>query len=958
MATEQQLRVLTAKKENLFRRIQGIYDASNNIATSENLPLSKLDPETSRLFENYKRKDSIPNYEDIIEVTIPQTGPIAVESKSPPKENHSLESISPSHSLCSTTSCNSPQQNSTVLLATAIVYIQDCNGEKQQARFILDSASQAHLLTANCRKRLGLPMSKVYNSISGIGSNSNPAHGQSNLTFFSRYDPLKSYNINVLVVNKITNQLPTSPINTESMSCFKNLPLADEKYHQPGPIDGIIGAQLFPHLFYTGRVTTSKSSPIAVESSLGYVVMGCAPLLSSTDQTQIFCTTMDEPPIENILKRFWELEEVSVSVAMDPEDEYCENLFVSTVDRDPTGRYIVSLPFKNHPSNLGDSYSFAYKRYLSLERRLKASPELKLEYDKIIQDYLNQGHMSIVEENDSDSTTYYIPHHPIFKASSSTPVRAVFDASMKSTSSLSLNDILYAGPKLQIDIRTILLNFRLFSIAMCADIRQMYRQIIVAESHRRYQRLLWRFSPERLVTKLQLNTVSFGIKSSPYLALRVVQQLAKDESKTYPNAAQVVLRDLYIDDLVSSVDSIDDAKLLYEESVGLFKSGGFELVKWSSNSKQLLDIIPPEIHLVDLLQFESDTLKVLGLQWNPHADILSFQVNSTRQTCSKRIILSTIARCYDPLGLLSPVILYAKLIIKDLWSLALQWDDTPPPNILKKWLLFIDELSLLNNFQVPRHVSVFKNSPTILVAFADASEKAYGGVVYLQTLTPNKQIKVTLLCSKSKVSPTKTISIPRLELCAAHLVSKLVHFVLDTYGSRIPIIDLLAFSDSTVVLSWLNSSPSRWATFVANRVTKVTQLVSKENWFHIDSQSNPADCISRGLTPSELLEHPLWLTGPSWLSNYRNQWPIQPFDSGVSSTTIEQKLIALPLVDKGANSLYLLVTRISTWWKLIRATIYVLRFLRILPRQNYILAEQLEKAELTMIRVVQRNLMV
>lgn len=192
-----------------------------------------------------------------------------------------------------------------------------------------------------------------------------------------------------------------------------------------------------------------------------------------------------------------------------------------------------------------------------------------------------------------------------------------FTRAARTDSSFSLNDILYTGPKLQADVVTMLLNFRLFEVAMTADIRQMYRMIAVCPEHRKFQRLLWRFSPHDPLLIYELNTVVFGLNSSPYLALRTIHQLASDEAESYPEASKAVLRDMYMDDYVTSVSKIVDAKILFQQMVGLFKAGGFELVKWSSNSSELLSEVPETSRSADIVQFSSDTLKILGLQWHP-----------------------------------------------------------------------------------------------------------------------------------------------------------------------------------------------------------------------------------------------------------------------------------------------------------------------------------------------------
>jgi len=191
-------------------------------------------------------------------------------------------------------------------------------------------------------------------------------------------------------------------------------------------------------------------------------------------------------------------------------------------------------------------------------------------------------------------------------------------------------------------------------------------------------------NPEDDVQIYELKIVAFGLKASPYLALRTVKQLLGDEDGNYPLAAQYALRDLYMDDFCCSVDSEEKALQLYKESVNLFRSGGFTLTKWSTNSINLLENIPVESRLSDNVTFKTDT-KILGIQWNAKTDILSFSLKIPDPTCTKGAILSTVARCWDPIGLLAPFILFLKLLIKNLWLLKLDWDEPVPEHIFKIW---------------------------------------------------------------------------------------------------------------------------------------------------------------------------------------------------------------------------------------------------------------------------------
>lgn len=856
-------------------------------------------------------------------------------------------------SLCSTAIRPTFNFNKTVLLSTAIVNILGQNGEIHRARFLLDSASQSHFITIKCCRRLKLPMTKLHSiaTVRGIGVASCSTRGLVDIVISSCFNPIKRYPLEALVVDNIVEKLPFSVVQTDSLSYIRNLPLADSTFHIPGEIDGIIGADLYPYLLGQTRIFGPPNLPVAIETSLGFVLMGTVPVTSNIERQQNFCTIL-EPPLENLVSKFWEMEELPLQSVQKPEDVECENIFKATYKRELSGRYSVALPFKISPSNLGDSYSVAFRRFMSLEKKLQFSTDYRNQYCDVINDYIEQGHLSKISEENLVAPSYYMPHHGVLKINStSTPLRVVFDASAKTDSLFSLNDLLHTGPKLQADVLTMFINFRLYEIAFMADIRQMYRQINLSQEHRRFQRILWRFSPSEPISTYELNTVSFGVKSSPFLALRTVRQLAMDEITSYPLASKVICRDMYMDDLISSSQSINEAKLLYNQLIDLFKSGGFDLVKWAVNSKELLEEIPIENRAVDVVNFETDYLKVLGIQWQPKLDIFFFKINPEMRECTKRNILSVVARCFDPLGLIAPVVLVVKLLIKQLWTFRLDWDEIPPDSFVKHWQDFQRDLSLLSEFKIPRHLGIFENSRIMLIGFADACETSFGSVVYLRTVTRDI-VQINLICAKTKVSPVKTVSIPRLELCAAHLLSKLIHFVVETFKSRLEIDKIFAFSDSTVVLSWINSSPHRWKTFVANRVSMIQDLVPSNCWFHIDGKDNISDCLSRGLTPSSFMANKEWTTGPGWLRLDESHWPIRSFNAE-QHTPLEQKLVTLVATNNVVHPLVFLVERCSSWLKLLRCTVYVLRFVKRIPRRNYISASDLEEAECLLIKTVQ-----
>ncbi|GBP44896.1 hypothetical protein EVAR_24811_1 [Eumeta japonica] len=195
----------------------------------------------------------------------------------------------------------------------------------------------------------------------------------------------------------------------------------------------------------------------------------------------------------------------------------------------------------------------------------------------------------------------------------------------------------------------------------------------------------------------------------------------------------------------------------------------------------------PHTHRVsDNVEFDAnDKLKILGLHWLPAKDVFTFSVDWQTRECTKRNILSTVARLWDLMGHVAPVILLAKLFIKWLWENKIDWDDTPPASFIVRWQQFENELPLLRDVHLPRHIGVNAHCFTSVLGFADASERAYGGVVYLHVYYPDdNRYALNLLTAKSRVAPLRNISLARLELCANLILAKLMRIIIDTYSSR------------------------------------------------------------------------------------------------------------------------------------------------------------------------------
>ena len=149
--------------------------------------------------------------------------------------------------------------------------------------------------------------------------------------------------------------------------------------------------------------------------------------------------------------------------------------------------------------------------------------------------------------------------------------------------------------------------------------------------------------------------------------------------------------------------------------------------------------------------------------------------------------------------------------------------------------------------------------------FGDVSELAYGGVVYLRAIDTDNAVHVSLITAKTTVASIKSLSMPWLELCGVVITAKLLSHCRKVLN--VPMSNKFAWTDSTVVLSWLRGNRRSFKPFVGNRVAELMEIVPSHRWQHVPGITNPADCTSRGLYPSELVQHRTWWNGLSWLHN-------------------------------------------------------------------------------------------
>jgi hypothetical protein len=695
------------------------------------------------------------------------------------------------------------------------------------------------------------------------------------------------------------------------------------------------------------------NDPIGRLTNLGWVCFG--PTLIENfrrDSRSYFSRTYrsqvvdQRRPSDDAIRKFWELDAIGIkdettSPAMTAEEKAAvEKVSESLQSKD--GRYEIGIPWKEGEPKFRDNYEVAFARLESQERSLrKKGTEVMEAYNQIFEDYERKGYIREVPKSEAKEQ-WLLPHFPVFRPDKeTTKVRTVFDAAMKHEGK-SLNSAIRPGPKLQREIVDILIRFRKAPIALTADISEMFLQVSLREQDRPYHRFLWRNYDSTQEPKVyEFQRLLFGNAASPFCAQYTLHSHAQTHAREYPAAAESVDHSMYVDDLLDSCEMVPDAQNLQLQLSELLALAGFKLRKWASNDDEVLRNVPEEDRLstFEINSQETPSTKTLGVLWDAKADAFSFQVKQpdANELPTKRNVLSTIAALYDPLQFLSPFVLRAKVLMQEIWTAGIDWDDVLPDELRKQWEKWLSELPLLSKVVIPRCLRKAHPEKIELHLFSDASKAAYATVAYLVCHYRDHSISSCLVASKCRVAPVKTMTIPRLELMGAILSVHLAQTIL-----KVLTVDRALFwTDSENVWHWVRNQSREFKPFVANRIGEIQRSTNPDQWYHVPGTLNPADLASRGIDlkgkSQDEKNQGIWFNGPDFLWQEYSMWPEQPNDlpeveesdkevkrSKANVNAVSTKEVKIP------DSIQQLVHRPSCLYKLQKAVAWLLRFKRYL----------------------------
>lgn len=871
-----------------------------------------------------------------------------------------------------------------VLLQTAKLQIYNLDDATSSptsivVRAIMDSGSQRTYVTSRVKEMLRLSPKKTESlriKTFGFSEERDTLCEAVELALVTKDDG--TLKLTALVVPFICDPVNCQPIS-HSRDCYDHLvglELADSADLEDSlEIDVLIGCDFYWTLV-TGRIRRGRSGPTAIQTKVGWVLSGPADqqdtsvnlTLTSTHTLKIN-TYPVEPNLDDQLRRFWELESLGI---LQGEASVYEK-FIQRISFNGQ-RYQVGLPWKDNHPPLPDNFELCYKRLTGLLRRLKQNPPLLAKYNAVIKDQLDRGIVEMVADPPSSECerVHYLPHHPVVRQDKTTSkLRIVYDASARGNGP-SLNDCLYTGPSFGQSIFDILLRFRLHHVALAGDIEKAFLMVAVEKTDRDSLRFLWahdieRDTPEMIV--LRFTRVVFGVSSSPFLLNATINHHIETYRNIDPSFVDCFLSSIYVDDLSLGSSDVESTYELYLKSKSRLAEGGFKLRKFVTNSEELRGLItaneqPSEHQDATVSVGEEDQSyakgslghicgevkgrhKILGIQWDFLHDTFLFNIGEIscymeHSEPTKRNVVSMAARFFDPLGVVSPVTILFKIFFQHLCKAGVTWDEPLMGDLLKEWTRLLSALGGPESLVIPRcYLSECLDPPSSfrLVGFCDASARAYAAVVYLR-LESEDQVCVRFLAAKTRVSPLGGVTIPRLELLSALLLSKLMVSIQDALKSELRLSDPVCYTDSKVSLYWIRGCDQEWRQFVENRVISIRASVPARHWRHCPGEENPADIPSRGMGASELSKSHLWLRGPNWLCDCLDL----PEELEVDTSTPEEccqemksKNVAHSLlaqqVDRPRIGQLMNCKDFSSLNKLLRVTALVLRFARFLQQK-------------------------
>ena len=796
---------------------------------------------------------------------------------------------------------------------------------------MLDTGSTCSLLLADVARRLGLdgPLESVV--LNGIQKTSELVTKRVNVQVSQVNDFGTQFDVNgVLVVDHLN--VPEKKVKLKELQerwpHLSDLELTEVAGTQ---VTLLLGSDV-PELIVPLETRHGpKGSPVGVRTGIGWTVTGRLPghIQECESVCKVHVATPDEELNETV-KTWWRTENFGCRYDNDTQRSVEDERVMKFLDentRKVDGRYEVPLIWRDDKVELPDNFAAAAQRLNFLEKKLNRNPELAERYRKTIDMDMEKGYIKRLTKEETTAPVmrkWYLPHHPVLNPKKPEKVRRVCDAAAKFCPDL-LNNLV-----------GIFMRFREEKVALSGDIEAMFNQVAVPEEDQACLRFLWRQSPDLPTEVYQYVRHIFGAKCAPTCSNYALLRSAEDNEKQFPSAALAVKRNFYMDDFFKSVKSSDEALELQKELVEMLNEAAFHLTKWISNEKEVIEQIPeseraPSVKVVEesiVMSME----RALGVVWDTSSDCFVYEVVKRDIADMRRKILNLIASLFDPIGFIAPFLVRAKIFLQQVWQLGIGWDDALPPEFLKEWSKWQEQLGGISQIQFPRFYRHIPDNPSVidLHVFGDASEQAFCAVAYFRFCYASGAVRCAFVTAKTRVAPKKPLSIPRLELQAAVLSARLATVVIKEHDY---IIDSTYYwTDSSTVFQWIRGVSKRHPAFIANRIGEILDSTEPNHWNHCPGQLNPADDGSRGLPVSSITSGSRWVNGPAFLHLPEERWPkgnakLEIPKPSVDDPQAEEMAVTWTGVVKDSRNDFLSPAKYSSLIKLLKVTAYLIRFI-------------------------------
>lgn len=800
---------------------------------------------------------------------------INIDGKDCPYSHHPLLHGAPFDRVGTYTSVMSCSEN--LLPVLRVTGFNPKTISSKTGTLLFDSGSQLSLIRADFARELGLEGMDIVIRIVTVGGREELFETKAYKLQVQAVDGSSRYSLKVIAIPKIGEDIKT--VNPKQWSGVLENHAATLN-RGSGPVDILIGIDHAK--FHTGNTEVLEQFALR-NSILGPVIFGS----TSIDPEKTFSLYHVALPEPVDITAFWTSEQMGVALNpccskpkrgekfMTPMEK-TEAKMIRESAKKVGNQWRIPLPWHRDPEELPDNYTQVKAKLISTEKRLQKNPEYAKMYDDQVKDLVKRGcALKLTQEDIRQHTgpVHYISHHAVLcPEKKSTPCRLVFN-SAASFQGHVLNKYLCKGPDLLNNLVGVLTRFRENPVAIVGDVSKMYHQILVdpvrdAHTHR----FLWRNFEIRPPDIYVKQVLTFGDISSPALANTALDLTAEEYEGRLPVAVATIKHCRYMDDICDSLSTTSEAIKRAGEVDEILDSGHFKIKEWMSNRP----LIQEDKNSKFGTEWKPSDEKVLGVIWDRVHDELSVSVKpppwKIPDKLTKRLVLSALAGVFDVIGLVAPVILVAKIWLQELWKDNYQWDESLPKPVKQKWMTWFEDLQSLKEYKIERCLTPpnYEGRP-MLVIFCDASLNGFGTVAYIRWKT-SEGYQTRFIIAKSRVAPLKPLTIPRLELQAAVMASRLNETILTE--TRFELEKTVIFSDSMIVLAWIRQEPRSFKTFVSHRIGEIQMKTGVEDWRYCPTELNIADDVSRGRSVDELTE--TWKCGPEFLRLPEDEWPATP----------------------------------------------------------------------------------